>query len=78
MNKIFNYLGSLIERKPFKSLLLTLMVVAVMIAGASQLRLATGNETLVQVDNPVYISNQAMEDSFGGDAVLILFEANDQ
>ncbi|MDD4642844.1 MAG: hydrophobe/amphiphile efflux-3 (HAE3) family transporter [Erysipelotrichaceae bacterium] len=78
MNKIFNNLGSLIERKPFKSLILTLMVVAVMIAGASQLRLATGNETLVQVDNPVYISNQAMEDSFGGDAVLILFEANDQ
>ncbi len=76
MNKIFSSLGSLIERKPFKSLLLTLLVVAGMVAGASQMRMATGNETLVQVDNPVYISNQAMEETFGGDAILVLFDAD--
>lgn len=75
MNKVFKNIGSLIERKPFKSLLLTLLIVGAMISGASQLRLATGNETLVKVDNPVYISNQEMENSFGGDAILILFEA---
>ena len=40
MQKIFSYLGSLIERKPFKSLLLTLIVVAGMVAGASQMRMA--------------------------------------
>ena len=78
MQKIFSYLGSLIERKPFKSLLLTLIVVAGMVAGASQMRMATGNETLVQVDNPVYISNQAMEETFGGDAILVLFEAENE
>ena len=78
MQKIFSYLGSLIERKPFKSLLLTLIVVAGMVAGASQMRMATGNETLVQVDNPVYVSNQAMEESFGGDAILVLFEAENK
>ena len=75
MNKIFSSLGSLIERKPFKSLLLTLLVVAGMVAGASQMRMATGNETLVQDDYPVYISNQAMEETFGGDTILILFDA---
>ena len=78
MQKIFSYLGSLIERKPFKSLLLTLIVVAGMVAGASQMRMATGNETLVQVDNPVYVSNQAMEETFGGDAILVLFEAENK
>ena len=78
MQKIFSYLGSLIERKPFKSLLLTLIVVAGMVAGASQMRMATGNETLVQIENPVYISNQAMEETFGGDAILILFEAENK
>ena len=78
MQKIFSYLGSLIERKPFKSLLLTLIVVAGMVAGASQMRMATGNETLVQVDNPVYISNQTMEETFGGDAILVLFEAESE
>ena len=78
MQKIFSYLGSLIERKPFKSLLLTLIVVAGMVAGASQMRMATGNETLVQIENPVYISNQAMEETFGGDAILVLFEAESE
>jgi len=78
MQKIFRYLGSLIERKPFKSLLLTLIVVAGMVAGASQMRMATGNETLVQIDNPVYISNQMMEETFGGDAILVLFEAESE
>ena len=78
MQKIFSYLGSLIERKPFKSLLLTLIVVVGMVAGASQMRMATGNETLVQIDNPVYISNQTMEETFGGDAILVLFEAESE
>ena len=78
MQKVFSYLGSLIERKPFKSLLLTLIVVVGMVAGASQMGMATGNETLVQVDNPVYISNQAMEATFGGDAILVLFEAKNE
>ncbi|NLC33495.1 MAG: RND family transporter, partial [Clostridiales bacterium] len=33
----------------------------------------TGNETLVQSDNEVFISNKQMEASFGGDSILILF-----
>lgn len=78
MNKLFKDIGSLIERKPFKSLLLTLLIVFAMISGASQMRMATGNETLVKVENPVYVSNQAMEESFGGDAILILFESTNK
>lgn len=77
MTKIFNGIGSLIERKPFRSLLLTLLIVAAMIAGASQIRLATGNETLVQSNNAVLISNGEMEESFGGDAILILIESQE-
>lgn len=76
MKKLFNGLASLIERRPFKTLFLSLIVVVAMIAGATQLRLATGNDTLVQTDNPVYIANVEMEETFGGDAVLILFEAD--
>jgi len=75
MTKIFIFIGSLIQRKPFKSLLLTLLIVAAMIAGASQMRLATGNETLVQADNSVLLSNKAMEESFGGESILILLES---
>jgi hydrophobe/amphiphile efflux-3 (HAE3) family protein len=77
MTKIFIFIGSLIQRKPFKSLLLTLLIVAAMIAGASQMRLATGNETLVQEDNSVLISNKEMEATFGGESILILLESKD-
>lgn len=77
MTKIFKSIGSLIERKPFKTLLLTLLIIASMIAGATQMRLATGNETLVQAANPVLISNKTMEESFGGDSILILLESQD-
>jgi uncharacterized protein len=77
MTKIFMRFGSLIQRKPFKSLLFTLLIVAAMIAGATQMRLATGNETLVQADNEVLISNSAMENTFGGDSILVLLDAKD-
>lgn len=75
MKKLFNVIASIIDRRPFKSLFMTFLVVIAMVAGVSQLRLATGNETLVQSDNAVYIANVAMEEQFGGDAVLILFES---
>lgn len=75
MSRLFNFIASLVERRPFKTLFLTLLIVVAMVAGATQLRLATGNDTLVQTDNPVYISNVEMEETFGGDAILVLFEA---
>ncbi len=75
MTKIFISIGSLIQRKPFKSLLFTLLIVAASIAGATQMKLATGNDTLVQSDNEVLISNKTMENTFGGDAILILLNA---
>lgn len=75
MNKLFLKLGSMIRKSPFKVLLITLLVFGAMIAGASQMQMATGNETLVQTTNPVFISNEKMETTFGGDSILILLEA---
>lgn len=73
MDKLFKWIGSLIERKPVKTLLATIVIFVILIAGVSNMKLATGNETMVQGDNEVYISNKQMEDSFGGDSILILF-----
>ena len=41
------------------------------------MKLATGNETLVQAENSVLISNKKMENTFGGDSILILLESKD-
>ncbi|NLC32123.1 MAG: hypothetical protein GX781_02360, partial [Clostridiales bacterium] len=73
MDRLFRKIGSFIESKPIKTLLITIVVFAICIAGVSNMRMATGNETLVQSDNEVFISNKQMEASFGGDSILILF-----
>ena len=78
MDRLFKWIGSLIERKPIKTLLTTIVLFVILIAGVSNMRMATGNETLVQGDNEVYRSNKQMEDSFGGDSILVLFTDNTQ
>ncbi len=74
--KLFNKIGAWIEKSPFKVLLLSIVVFALMIAGAINVSMATGNETLVDIKSDAYISNKTMEDNFGGDSILILFEGN--
>ncbi|WP_257532149.1 hydrophobe/amphiphile efflux-3 (HAE3) family transporter [Irregularibacter muris] len=74
MNRIFHGIGNLIEKHPFKVLLVTLLIFAILIAtGVPSMEMATGNETLVKTDNPAFISNKEMEDTFGGDSILVLF-----
>ncbi|MBP8894237.1 MAG: MMPL family transporter, partial [Saprospiraceae bacterium] len=73
MKKLFTWMGGLIEKHPVKVLLATIILFAILIVGVSNIRMATGNETLVQTDNEVYISNKAMETEFGGDSILVLF-----
>ncbi|MCB2287124.1 hydrophobe/amphiphile efflux-3 (HAE3) family transporter [Clostridium algidicarnis] len=73
MNKLFKWIGNLIEKWSVKTLLVTIALFAILIAGVSNVRMATGNDTLVKNDNEVYISNKQMENSFGGDAILVLF-----
>lgn len=48
-----------------------------MVSGAVKLNMATGSETLVKTDNHAYISNYAMEDDFGGDPIMVLFEGQE-
>lgn len=76
MNRLFNWLGGIIEKYPFRVLLISILLFGILIAGAPKMEMATGNETLVQSDNPVFISNENMEETFGGDSVLVLFTDN--
>lgn len=77
MNNLFTKLGRLIERRPIKVLLLSLLIFGILISGVRNIQLSTGNETLVQKDNPVFIDNREMEETFGSDSILILFEGSD-
>lgn len=74
--KLFKIIGSRIEKTPFKVLLLTIVVFALLIAGAVKVNMATGSETLVDINGDAYISNNNMEKNFGGDSILVLFEGD--
>lgn len=78
MNKLFSKIGSRIEKTPFKVLFITIIIFAIMIVGAIKVNMATGSETLVKTDNDVYISNYAMENEFGGDAIMVLLEGDEK
>ena len=71
-------IGNRIEKTPFKVLLLTIVIFALLIAGAVKVNMATGSETLVDVKGDAYISNKLMEENFGGDSILVLFEGEKQ
>ncbi len=78
MNKLFLKLGNKIEKTPFKILFISIIVFAIMITGAIKINMATGSETLVKTDNDAYISNFAMEEEFGGDAIMVLLEGDQE
>jgi len=72
MNKIFSWIGNIINKFPKTVLITSLMTFIFLITGAVQIEMATGNETLVKTENEVYQSNKEMEDSFGGDSILVI------
>ncbi len=53
---LFNKLGGRIQKSPFKVLLLTILTFALLIVGAINVKMATGSETLVDVNSSAYIS----------------------
>lgn len=74
MKSIFKILGELIEKSPFKTLFISLILFVLMFIGALSIDMATGSETLVKTSADAYKSNYAMEEEFGGDAIMILLE----
>ena len=76
MKLFFAKIGSSIHKNPFKLLFLFIIIMVVMIIGATKMEMATGSETLVQSDDPIYIATKKMESTFGGDSVLVLIESS--
>ncbi|ESU32418.1 hypothetical protein G3A_11455 [Bacillus sp. 17376] len=70
-------LASLMYKHPVKIVLLTIMAVVLLAAGAKNVQMATGNETLVSSESMVYKNNQQLEEEFGGESIVILYEATD-
>ena len=78
MGKVFEWISNLIAKRPVKVLFVTTLIFIIMIVGAVNVRMATGNDTLVKTDTDAYQSNLQMEKDFGGDSIIVLFEGENK
>ncbi|WP_085505433.1 MMPL family transporter [Thalassobacillus devorans] len=75
--KVFNFLTRVLARHPMRVIFIALLIIVLMAAGARNVHMATGNETLVQTDTEVYQDNQKLEEEFGGESITVLYEGED-
>ncbi len=71
---MFQPLSKFLVRRPVKAIATMLILVLVCAAGALNVRLATGNDTLIEAEADVYQDNLALEQEFGGESIIILVE----
>lgn len=70
-------LAYLLSKYPIKVILIAILAVIILAVGARNVQLATGNDTLVSSDTKVFKDNQQLEEEFGGESVIILYEGTD-
>lgn len=71
MKKLVNVLGHF----PIKSIFISMIIVVVLSIGVSKIYMATGNDTLVERETDVYQDNDMLEEEFGGESVIVLYES---
>ncbi len=70
-------LGQFITKKPVVISFIFLLVLVGLVTGATRMKLATGNETLMSTDSDVYKDNQKLEEFFGGETIIVLNTSTD-
>ena len=73
--KILSSVWQLIRNHPLKVIFVSIVIALLFAAGAPSLELATGNETLIEEKTEAYQDNQALEKEFGGESIIVLYEA---
>jgi Predicted exporters of the RND superfamily len=74
---MFKFLSKIITNWPVKALSTTLVLMLVFAVGATNIRLATSNDTLIETSSEVYQNNLSLESEFGGEAIIVLFEGKE-
>lgn len=74
---MFKRISNMIIQWPVKVIAVALITTIVFVTGAVGVRLATGNETLLDEKREVFQDNLLYEAQFGGESIVAIFEAND-
>ncbi|MBA4536959.1 MMPL family transporter [Bacillus aquiflavi] len=69
-----NKLSTLLMKKPIKVTLVSIFVIIILFIGAKNIQMATGNETLINTDTTVYKDNEKLEEEFGGESIIVMYE----
>src|SRR5690625_5303242 len=73
---ILKILANLLSKFPVKSIFITVLIVVLLAVGVQNVYMATGNDTLVKNDSDVYQDNKMLEEEFGGESVIVLYESD--
>lgn len=78
MKQGFKRLSDRLEHYPIKTIFLTIIVIIAMTVGAMRVELSTGNDTLVSTDSDVYKDYTLLENTFGTDPMILLYQSDEQ
>lgn len=70
-------LYKLLKNYPVKSIFITVIIVILLVVGVQNVFMATGNDTLVKTNTDVYQDNVMLEQEFGGESIIVLYESDD-
>src|SRR5690625_5191230 len=68
-------LSKLLTKFPVKSIASIIIVVVLLVFGVRNIFMATGNDTLVKSSSDVYKDNLMLEEEFGGESIIVLYES---
>jgi chemotaxis protein histidine kinase CheA len=71
------WLAKLLRKYPIKSITIIIAIVILSAVGLSNIFMATGNDTLVESSSDVYQDNLMLEEEFGGETIMVLYESDD-
>src|SRR5699024_1307615 len=72
---ILKRLAKLLTNFPMKSIFISLIIVVLLVFRVRNVFMATGNDTLVESNTDVYQDNLMLEDEFGGESIIVLYES---
>ncbi|GEM02082.1 MMPL family protein [Halolactibacillus halophilus] len=78
MKQGFKRLSDMLEHYPIKTIFITIIGIIAMTAGAMRVELSTGNDTLVSTDSDVYKDYTLLENTFGTDPMILLYQSDEQ
>ena len=68
-------LAKVLSNFPMKSIFIMMIIVVLLAVGVKDVFMATGNDTLVEPSSDVYQDNLMLEEEFGGESIIVLYEA---